>query len=54
MAVHTGELAYHCEVCDRSFAAMNNYMTHLKKFHPDVEYNPRNMPRRVVDGMNSE
>nr|XP_019535555.2 transcription factor Ouib [Aedes albopictus] len=54
MAVHTGELAYHCEVCDRSFAAMNNYITHLKKFHPDVECNPRNMPRRVVDGMNSE
>ncbi|XP_065074970.1 zinc finger protein 732-like [Ochlerotatus camptorhynchus] len=33
MAVHTGELPYGCEFCDRRFAAKQNINNHRKKYH---------------------
>ncbi|XP_062700450.1 zinc finger protein 691-like [Aedes albopictus] len=35
MFVHTGELPYQCEFCDRKYAARNNWMQHRRKHHAD-------------------
>ncbi|XP_062539270.1 zinc finger protein Gfi-1b-like [Armigeres subalbatus] len=36
MFVHTGELPYCCEFCDRKFAARTNLMQHRRKYHADL------------------